>query len=98
MTFGQCRAIIAAAHAAGFPSIALQQAIAFDLRARQKDIIGEWVPVSDPGISRIAPYHGRKWLRGISWEEVSSAMELDHPISKSSAAPAGFLARFHLSL
>jgi hypothetical protein len=83
LTWRQCEDIIAAANAAGLPSIALTQAMQFDLRTRQKDIIGEWVPVSEPGISVIGHYHARKWLRGIRWEEISSAMKLAHPISKS---------------
>lgn len=83
MTLRQCENIIAMAHKMGLPSIALAQAAQFDLRARQKDIIGEWVPVSEPGISRIGAYHGHKWLRGLLWEELSSTMILTHPISKS---------------
>jgi hypothetical protein len=83
MTFRQCEEIIAAAHAANMPSIALAQALQFDLRARQRDIIGQWMPVSEPGISVINPYHGRKWLRGLRWEEISNAMFLSHPASKT---------------
>jgi len=83
MTFRQCEDIIAAAHAAGMPSIALAQALQFDLRARQRDIIGLWLPVSERGISVIDHYHGRKWLRGLRWEEISSAMFLSHPASKT---------------
>lgn len=83
MTWRQCEDVIAAANAAGLHSIAITQALQFDLRARQKDIIGEWVPVTEPGISVIAAYHHRKWLRGIRWEEISSTLKLSHPISKS---------------
>lgn len=83
MTLRQCEDIIAGAVAAGMPSIALAQALAFDLRARQRDIIGHWVPVSEPGISVIPPRHGRKWLRGLRWEEISSTMFLSHPASKT---------------
>jgi hypothetical protein len=83
MTFRQCEDVIAAAHAAGLPSIALAQALQFDLRARQRDVIGQWVPVSEPGISVIDPYHARKWLRGLRWEEISNAMFLSHPASKT---------------
>lgn len=83
MTLRQCEDIIKAAHLAGSPSIALAQALQFDLRARQKDIIGEWVPVSEPGISVIDPQHARKWLRGLRWEEISGTMILQHPASKT---------------
>lgn len=83
MTLRQCEDVIAAAHAEGWPSIALAQALQFDLRARQKDIIGEWVPVTENGISVLTPHHGLKWLRGLRWEEISSTMEMCHPVSKS---------------
>lgn len=67
----------------GFPSIALAQAIQFDLRCRQKDVIGEWVPVKEAGISTYPPYAGRKWLYGMRWEEISSRLRLQHPASKT---------------
>lgn len=83
MTLRQCEDIIEAAHRLGFPSMALAQALQFDLRTRQGDIIGQWVPVTEPGISVIPPSAGRKWLRGLRHEEISSTWELDHPIAKS---------------
>jgi hypothetical protein len=83
MTLRQCEDIIAAANAMGLHSIALAQALQFDLRARQRDIIGEWVPENEPGISVIPHYKGRKWQRGLRWEEISNTMKLSHPISKS---------------
>ena len=33
----------------GWPSIGLTQALQFELLLPQKDVIGEWVPVSEPG-------------------------------------------------
>jgi hypothetical protein len=85
MTLRQCENIIAAAHAASppMPSIALAQALQFDLRIRQRDVIGEWVPSTEPGISVIDHRRNRKWLRGIRWEEISSTMKLSHPASKT---------------
>lgn len=83
MTIRQCEDIIAAAHRLGFPSIALVQAIQFDLRVRQSDVIGQWVPIGETGISTVPPYSRRKWLRGIRWEEISSGLVLSHPASKT---------------
>lgn len=83
MTLRQCEDIVATALAEGIPSIALAQAMQWDLRARQKDIIGEWVRATEPGISVIPHDHGWKWLRGLRWEEISSTLLLSHPISKS---------------
>jgi len=64
------------------PSIALAQALQFELCLRQKDVIGEWVPLAEPGISTVT-WHGRKWLRGLRWEEISSNLILNHAMSKS---------------
>jgi hypothetical protein len=70
----QVTLIRAEAHRRGFPSIALAQAIQFECIFRQKDVIGEWVPVAEPGTSEIvheSPNGGtKKWLRGIRWSEV----------------------------
>ena len=37
---------------------------------RQKDVIGEWVPRSEPGPSDIWNSDGEKWLRGLRWQEI----------------------------
>jgi hypothetical protein len=81
MTADQAIAIRRVAHEMGRPSIALAQALQFDLMLRQKDVIGEWVPVSEPGISAVA-YGAEKWLRGLRWEEIDQALILRHTTSK----------------
>lgn len=78
----ECEAICAAANAAGLSSVALAQALQFELTLRQRDVIGEWVPLSEPGISDTT-HHGEKWLRGIRWEEIDENMILRHQMSKS---------------
>lgn len=83
MTLRQCEDFIAKAHEMGLPSIALSQAGQFDFRARQRDMIGIWVPETEPGISVIDHYLGRKWLRGVRHEEISSTLKLNHAVSKS---------------
>lgn len=82
MTAAQCRLIRIKAHELGFPSIALEQAFAFELGVRQKDVIGEWLPIEWPGLSDVA-YHGRKWLMGLRWDEVDGDLVLRHRLSKS---------------
>jgi hypothetical protein len=51
------------------PSMALAQAIQFECMFRQKDVIGEWVPQSEPGVSAVLDGNN-KWLRGIRWDEI----------------------------
>lgn len=62
-------------------SLAMAQAFQFECTMRQKDIIGEWVPLSEPGISDVI-YRNRKWLRGIRWEEIDENLVLKHITSK----------------
>lgn len=50
-------------------SLALGQAFQFECMFRQKDVIGEYVPMSEPGISDTFDGNN-KWLRGIRWEEI----------------------------
>lgn len=69
------------AHVERLPSIALAQAIQFECALRQKDIIGEWVPESEPGTTDVFQY-GMKWLRGIRWNEIDDKLILRHVTSK----------------
>lgn len=81
LTAEQATLIRREAHKAGRPSIALAQAIQFEGMLRQKDIIGEWVPETEPGQSEVRS-HGQKWLRGIRWEEIDADFVLVHITSK----------------
>lgn len=81
LTYEQARLIQRAAHKAGRPSIALAQAFQFDLMFRQKDVIGEMVPETEPGKSDVRAY-GMKWLRGITWDEIDVDFVLTHITSK----------------
>jgi hypothetical protein len=81
MTSEQAIAIRKAAHEKGWPSIALAQALQFELMLRQKDVIGEWVPIAEPGMSDITQ-NGMKWLRGLRWEEIDENLNLSHVTSK----------------
>ena len=74
-------AIRAEAHKQGMPSIALAQAIQFEVALRQKDVIGEWVPTSEPGVSDVIAGND-KWLRGIRWNEIDANLILRHTTSK----------------
>lgn len=76
-------AIRAAAHKAGRPEIALAQAIQFECTLRQKDVIGEWVPIAEQGMSDIQDDSRQlKWLRGIRWSEIDNNLILRHVTSK----------------
>jgi hypothetical protein len=65
-------------------SIALSQALQFDCNLRQKDCIGEWVPLDEPGESDLQ-YAGNKWLYGLRWEEIDEFLILRHRPSRDSS-------------
>jgi hypothetical protein len=75
-------AIRAEAHKKGLPSIALAQAIQFELMLRQKDVLGEWVPLEEPGPLTDQTHGQFKWVRGIRWEEIDEHLTLRHVTSK----------------
>lgn len=62
-------------------SIGLAQAIQFECTWRQKDVIGEWVPVSEYGLSDVIAGN-KKWMRGIRWEEIDANLVVKHVTSK----------------
>jgi site-specific recombinase XerC len=81
LTSDQVIAVRKAAHELQWPSIALAQAIQFEAMLRQKDVIGEFVPIKEPGISEVT-YEGEKWLRGLRFEEIDQNLILTHITSK----------------
>lgn len=81
VTAEQANAIRAMAHEMGLPSIALAQAFQFDCTLRQKDVIGEWIPGGEPGLSDVTSGND-KWMCGLRWSEIDSNMVLRHTTSK----------------
>lgn len=81
LTAQQVEAIRAAAHAKGRHSIALAQALQFECMLRQKDCIGEWIPISEGPLSDIIDGN-KKWLRGLRWSEIDKSLILRHVTSK----------------
>jgi hypothetical protein len=77
------------AHERGWPFIALAQAIQFECTLRQRDVIGEWVPVKEPGVSDVIQtkkFKGekktKKWITGLRWEKIDENLILRHVTSK----------------
>jgi hypothetical protein len=80
MTADHARAICATAHRHfGWHSIALAQALQFELLLGQKDVIGEWVPFTEPGESDVIwAERKQKWLRGLRWSDIDKNLILRH--------------------
>lgn len=89
---GQADAIRTQARRHGWRSIALAQAFAFEMVLRQKDCIGEWVPLSEPGLSDVISRKKGKWFRGLRWEEIDENLILRHITSKIQKPIEGDLA------
>ena len=81
LTADMANAIRREAHKAGRPSLALAQALQFEMTLRQKDVIGEWIPISEPGLSAVTNGN-MKWLRGLDWKEVDANFVVTHITSK----------------
>jgi hypothetical protein len=63
------------------PMVALAQAIQFECTWRQKDVLGEWIPNSEPGVSEVLDGN-MKWLKGLRWEEIDADLVAHHVTSK----------------
>jgi hypothetical protein len=77
LTIQHARAIRATASSQfAWPSIALAQALQFEIpKLRQLDILGEWVPMSEPGPDNIT--NGtEKWVGGLLWSDIDQNMIL----------------------
>jgi predicted metal-binding protein len=81
LTAEQAEAVRIGAHAVGLPSIALAQAFQFELMLRQKDVIGEWMPLKEPCASDVV-HRRQKWARGLRWDEIDADLILRHTTSK----------------
>lgn len=78
----QAELIRAGAHEIGKPSIALAQAIQFDGTLRQRDVIGEWVPINERNFTSAVISGYRKWGRGLDWREIDENWMLAHVTNK----------------
>lgn len=78
----QAANIIASAHEMGLHSIALAQAFQFDCKLGQRDVIGEWTPITEPGPPSDVIYREKKWLRGLRWSEIDRDKVLRHTLSQ----------------
>lgn len=81
LTFEQVVAVRAAANANCHHSVAVAQAIQSAGTFRQKDMIGEWLPISEPGLSLVVSGN-EKWVKGIDWKEIDQNWMLSHVTSK----------------
>ena len=86
-------AFIEEAHRQGRPSIALAQAIMFELTMRQSNVIGQWAPIDDEVGGIIA--HGKRWEDGLVWQHIKNGI-LSIDTSKTGASGKWIIAEYPL--
>jgi hypothetical protein len=91
LTAGHVVAIREQAHDLDWHSIALAQALQFELKLRQADVIGEWVQLTDPTDSDIVVGH-EKWIRGLRWEQIDQDLVLRHTATDYPNKPRSIVA------
>lgn len=81
------KAFVAAALAAERLSLALATAFQFETTLRQKDVIGEWEPAPEADTGGIR-FHGRRWVNGLTWADVTVDFEIYKETTKTGAIAA----------
>jgi hypothetical protein len=79
MTAEHAEKLRAKAHDLGWGSIALAQAIQFELKIRQVEVIGEWVPIADP-LPSLITWGTEKWVRGLKWTDIDDKLILRYTV------------------
>jgi hypothetical protein len=81
ITVEQVLAIRAQAHKDGLPSIARAQALQYEGKLAQTDVIGQWAPhVESAEVSDVLD-GDLKWVRGIRWNQIDESFVLRHVTS-----------------
>lgn len=81
LTAEQVIAVRGQAHRLNRRSIAIMQAFQFDLMLRQKDLLGEYIPLSEL-IESYVTDGDKKWAYGALWEEIDENLIFTHVTSK----------------
>lgn len=78
-------------------SLALGTALQFETIMRQKDVIGEWEPISDDSKAGIV-LNGHRWVNGLTWSDVPSSLVITKDTTKTGATVVADLNLCPLSL
>ena len=78
LTEDDVKKIMAKSKDMGWPSIGLAQAIQFECKIGQRDVIGEWVPPAELREPSGVINGDQAWHRGIRWNNISDDWTLTH--------------------
>lgn len=81
VTAEQVMAARKSAHENERPGWAIAYALAFETTLRLWDVIGQWMPLSEPGVSDVMAC-GNKWF-GLRWEDIDTDLVLRYVPSKT---------------
>lgn len=85
ITYAQAKAVCDVAAEKGLLSIALAQALQFDLTLRQIDVIGRWELIEEGEGGGIVD-RGRRWVDGLLWSHIDEHGILSKDTSKTGQA------------
>lgn len=66
-------------------SLALGTAFQFETTLRQRDVIGEWEPIPEGENLTGIVLGGRRWVRGLTWADISADMTITKETTKTGA-------------
>ncbi|WP_142249700.1 integrase [Bradyrhizobium sp. UNPF46] len=78
-------AFVPAAISAGRISLALGTALQFETMMRQKDVIGEWEPITDGSHDVGIVLNGNRWVSGLTWADIPPSMVIKKDTTKTGA-------------
>ncbi|MER2269734.1 integrase [Methylobacterium oxalidis] len=90
MELAHVEAFIPQAIVMGRLSLALGTALQFETAMRQRDVIGEWMPVPNGDAVKPGEFvlNGRRWARGLTWEDLSRDLVIRKATTKTGAFAA----------
>ncbi|KQP16547.1 integrase [Methylobacterium sp. Leaf93] len=88
MELSHAEAFIAKALEMGRLSLALGTAIQFETAMRQKDVIGEWEPITAGAAASGIVLNGRRWVNGLTWSDIATDLVVRKATTKTGAFAA----------
>lgn len=88
LELGHVRAFIGKALLSDRLSLALGTALQFETTMRQRDVIGEWEPLPAGGVEGGILLGGRRWVRGLTWADISDSFVMMKVTTKTGSEVA----------